>query len=148
MVASFGEVLLDDDTILMLDEMPFAERACFIREQHRERKQKAERGQDFAPPPSPYYHNTEVEGPQPTVRRTKPASRPAYRSFPLSGSPDEEGSDKAAHQGDLLRHLDEPVDGAAEAGAIFARAEEKGVDEEAVPEAEDEDEEGVETATT
>ena len=148
MVAALCEVLLDDDAVLMLDEMPLTESACFVGEQDSEREQKAERGEEFAVPASPNHHDAKIECPQPAVRRTKPTSRPPHAALPLSGGPDEERGNEAAHESDLLGHLDEPVDTSAEAGAIFAGAEEEGVDEEAVPDAEDEDEEGVETSAT
>lgn len=82
-----------------------------------------------------------------TTRRLKPR-RPRFvvpihlrgqrmpRS-PLARGVDEEDRHHAAHQGKFLRGLDNPVHAAAEARAIFARAEEQGVEECGVPDGEE-----------
>ena len=61
----------------------------------------------------------------------------------MARAPDQHREHGAAHQRDFFRHLDDPVDGAADARAVLARPQEEEVGEEADPEGEEEEEECV-----
>lgn len=91
----------------------------------------------FAPEFAPDHDDAQVEAAQAPVRRADPLARPADAALPLARGVDEEDRHHAAHQGKFLRGLDNPVHAAAEARAIFARAEEQGVEECGVPDGEE-----------
>lgn len=101
----------------------------------------------IAPPWAPRHHDAEVEPAQAAVRRPHPPPRPPDPSLPLAGAPEQDGGDRAAHQGHFFHRLDHPVDASAEAEAVFARAQEEEVGEGEGVEGEEEDEEGVQVAS-
>lgn len=99
------------------------------REKQAEGYQKRQMRQ-YVPVPRPFhYHDFAIHAAQATVCDADPAPRPPYPALPLPGRPEEYYGDDATHEGDLLRHVDHPVDGAADTLAIFTRTEEEGVGE-------------------
>ena len=72
-------------------------------------------------PPRPFDdHDFAVHGSQAAVSDSDKPSGPADTTLPLPGAPDEDSGDDTAHQGYFFGHLNDPVDGAADAAAIFA----------------------------
>lgn len=114
------------------------------REKRRIREQHAQPApQLLAPPPPLDHHDLRIHDAQPAIRDADPPSRPPDPALPLPCSPDQHPRHDAAHQRDFFRGFDDPVDGAADAGAVLAGAQEEEVGEEAEPEGEEEEEEGV-----
>ena len=123
--------------------MPFT---CSRAIEEAEWEDEGQVGERFAVPGAAHDDDAQVEDAEAAVRSPDPAPGPLDPALVLPCAPDEERGDEAAHQGDFFGCFDHPVDAAAEAGAIFAGAEEEQVDEEGVPEGEEEDEEHVEAA--
>lgn len=117
------------------------------REERGVRKQKRQVGEQLAPPRAPDDHDLGVHTAQAAVGDGEPATRPAHSALPLPGAPDEDARHDAAHERDLLAHLDHPVHGAADTAAVFPGTEEQRVGEVCDPEREQHAEEGV-LATT
>ena len=126
LVPARREVFLHDAPVLVLDEMPL--RAAFV-SQTPVREEEGEMAEPLAPPDPSHHHDSQVELAEPAVRGPDPAAGPPDPTAPLARAPDQDAGHDAAHQRDLLGRLDDPVDGAAEAAAIFARVEEEKVDE-------------------
>jgi len=162
-VASRGEVLLDEAGLavaaavvvvvvvivstaaalhqLRVDVVVAARRGGV--EEGRVREQEGQIGEQLAPPGSADHDDLGVDAAQAAVCDGEPATRPAHAALPLPGAPDEDGRDDAAHERDLLAHLDHPVDGAADAAAVFAGPQEQRVGEVGNPEGQQHAEEGV-----
>lgn len=113
------------------------------REEGRIREQHAQPAGQLLPPPPRDDDDLRIHDSQSPVRHPDPPSRPPHSALPLPGAPDQHRGDDAAHQCDFFSRLDDPVDGAAHAGTVLAGPQEEEVGEEAQPEGEDEEEEGV-----
>ncbi len=87
----------------------------------------------FSPPRTSYQDNLSIHAPEASVCNANPAAWPAYASFPLACCPEEERSDDAGDEADLLQHVDEPVLGTTNAFAIVTGPQPKQVKTEANP---------------
>lgn len=107
------------------------------------RDEEAKMAEHFAPPRSLDEYNLAIHAAQAAIGDSNPTARPAHAALPLACGPEEYDGDNSRGERQLLARIDDPVNTAADASAVLARAQEQGISKVGGPQCEQGQHEGV-----